>query len=169
MPDVQAAIGLGAKRLGRAELLAELFNAAKTPIGVAGTSGKSTTTAMIAWILHSAGEDPTVMNGAVMKNFASETALFASALVGAGDAFVSELDESDGTIALYRPKIAVLNNVSLDHKSIDELRTLFGDFIARADIAVLNLDNPETMRLAHRAPNAVTYSTASGDSDFGAY
>jgi UDP-N-acetylmuramate--alanine ligase len=44
--------------------------------------------------------------------------------------FVSEVDESDGSIALYRPQIAVLNNVSLDHKSLEELRELFGDFLA---------------------------------------
>lgn len=168
VPDIQAAIRLGAQRMSRAGLLAELFNAAKTPIGVAGTSGKSTTTAMIAWILHAAGAEPTVMNGAVMKNFVSADALFASALVGKGGAFVSELDESDGTIALYRPKIAVLNNVSLDHKSMDELRALFGDFIAKAETAVLNLDNEETMRLAHRAERAATYSILTDEGDFGA-
>ncbi|MFZ5619185.1 MAG: Mur ligase family protein [Pseudomonadota bacterium] len=168
VPDVQKAIRLGARRMGRAELLAELFNAAETPIGVAGTSGKSTTTAMIALILHAAGKDPTVMNGAVMKNFVSPGALFASALVGEGGAFVSELDESDGTIALYAPKIAVLNNVSLDHKSMDELRTLFGDFIAKAQTAVLNLDNEETMALAHRARRAATYSILTDEGNFGA-
>ncbi len=168
VPDIEAAIRLGAKRVGRAELLADLFNAAKTPIGVAGTSGKSTTTAMIAWILHTAGKDPTVMNGAVMKNFVSPDALFASALVGEGGAFVSELDESDGTIALYRPKIAVLNNVSLDHKSMDDLRTLFGDFLAHTETAILNLDNAETMRLARRARHSITYSIESDISDFSA-
>jgi len=168
VPDVKAAIRLGADRMGRAELLAGLFNAARTPIGVAGTSGKSTTTAMIAWILHAAGRDPTVMNGAVMKNFVSADAPFASAVVGDGGAFVSELDESDGTIALYAPKIAVLNNVSLDHKSMEELRALFGDFIARAELAVLNLDNDETMRLAPRARRAVTYSILHDKGDLGA-
>ncbi len=168
VPDVQTAIRLGARRLGRAELLADLFNAAPTPIGVAGTSGKSTTTAMIAWILFAAGKDPTVMNGAVMKNFVSPDALFASALVGKGGAFVSELDESDGTIALYQPKIAVLNNVSLDHKSMDELRALFGDFVAKAETAILNLDNDETMRLAHLAKRAVAYSIETDEGDFGA-
>src|ERR1700681_1770404 len=67
--DVQAARRVGAWLMPRAELLAELFNAAPNAIGVAGTSGKSTTTAMIGWILHATGRDPTVMNGAVMNNF----------------------------------------------------------------------------------------------------
>ncbi len=168
VPDILAAAALGAQRIGRAELLASLFNAAALPIGVAGTSGKSTTTAMIAWILHAVGKDPTVMNGAVMKNFASPAALFASAIVGAGDAFVSELDESDGTIALYQPAIAVLNNVSLDHKSMEELRALFGDFVAKANLAVLNLDNQEAMRLAPRARRAITYSILHDKGDLGA-
>jgi len=56
---------------------------------------------MIAWILHKAGLDPTVMNGAVMKNFMTSSTPFASALVGKGNVFVSEVDESDGSIAQY--------------------------------------------------------------------
>ncbi|MFA6113058.1 MAG: Mur ligase family protein [Sphingomonas sp.] len=150
--DIVAADAVGAKRMSRAELLAKLFNAAPLPIGVAGTSGKSTVTGMIGWILHATGRDPTVMNGAVMKNFASDDAPFASALVGTGEAFVSEVDESDGSIALYWPKVAVLNNVSLDHKSLDELRTLFGDFIARAGTAVINMDNGDGAALAMTVP-----------------
>jgi UDP-N-acetylmuramate--alanine ligase len=147
VPDVVAAHRIGARDLKRPELLADLFNAAKVRIGVAGTSGKSTTTAMIAWLLHQAGRDATVMNGAVMKNFVAPGALFASALVGKGDAFVSEVDESDGSIARYRPSIAVVSNIALDHKSMDELRALFRAFIDQADVAVLNLDNEETAAL----------------------
>ncbi|MGY2733032.1 UDP-N-acetylmuramate--alanine ligase [Sphingomonas sp. UYP23] len=146
--DIVAADRVGAQRLSRPELLASLFNASALPIGVAGTSGKSTVTGMIGWILHACGRDPTVMNGAVMKNFASPDAPFASALVGAGEAFVSEVDESDGSIALYAPKIAVLNNVSLDHKSLEELRALFGDFAAKAQATVLNIGDAETAALA---------------------
>lgn len=165
VPDIGRANALGAPRLTRAMLLAELFNAAETPIGVAGTSGKSTTTGMIAWILSAAGRDPTVMNGAVMKNFAGPQSEFASALVGAGAAFVSELDESDGSIALFRPKIAVLNNISLDHKSLDELRMLFGDYLAASDIAVLNADDAETIALRSRARRALAFSATGASAD----
>ncbi|MBY0564538.1 MAG: UDP-N-acetylmuramate--alanine ligase [Hyphomonadaceae bacterium] len=146
--DVLAAKRVGARDIKRPELLAELFNAARVRIGVAGTSGKSTTTAMIAWILHRAGRDPTVVNGAVMKNFAGPEALFASALVGAGETFVAEVDESDGSIVHYAPTIAIVNNIALDHKSMDELRTLFAGFVDRAETSVLNLDNEETAALA---------------------
>jgi UDP-N-acetylmuramate--alanine ligase len=152
VPDMVRAAALGNARMSRAELLASLFNAAPLSVGVAGTSGKSTVTGMIGWILHATGRDPTVMNGAVMKNFATPDAPFASALVGEGDAFVSEVDESDGSIALYWPKVAVLNNVSLDHKSLEELRDLFGGFIAKAATAVVNLDNGEGTALAMALP-----------------
>ena len=164
VPDVQAARRLGLERITRAELLSRLFNASATGIAVGGTSGKSTVTGMIAWILHRAGLEPTVMNGAVMKNFATPDAPFASALVGGDRVFVSEVDESDGSIALYRPNIAVLNNVSLDHKSMEELRTLFGDFLGRAETAIVNLDDPETAALA--PPGALTFSLVDGAADF---
>ncbi|MBC7770822.1 MAG: UDP-N-acetylmuramate--alanine ligase [Phycisphaerales bacterium] len=164
--DVVAAKRVGAEDLKRPQLLAELFNAARVRIGVAGTSGKSTTTGMIAWLLHRAGKDPTVMNGAVMKNFVTPEALFASALVGKGDAFVSEVDESDGSIARYDPTIAVVNNIALDHKSMEELRALFAGFIAKAEIAVLNLDNDETAALVMAAKvRTRTYSLRSGLAD----
>jgi UDP-N-acetylmuramate--alanine ligase len=152
VPDIAAAARLGCARARRADLLSTLFNQSALPIGVAGTSGKSTVTGMIGWILHAAGRDPTVMNGAVMKNFAHPQAPFASALVGDGEAFVSEVDESDGSIAQYRPRIAVLNNVSLDHKAMDELRRLFAGFIARAETAIVNLDNDEAAALAAALP-----------------
>jgi UDP-N-acetylmuramate--alanine ligase len=147
VPDVAAANRLGLARMSRADLLAELFNASEQRIAVGGTSGKSTVTGMVGWILHACGRDPTVMNGAVMKNFATADAPFASALVGAGAAFVSEVDESDGTIALYEPDIAILNNVALDHKSMEELRALFGAFVHRAGTAVVNADNEEAIRI----------------------
>ena len=148
VPDVQAARRVGAEHVTRPQLLARLFNAAKTGIAVGGTSGKSTATGMIGWILHQAGRDPVVMNGAVMKNFVTPDTPFASALAGQGDIFVSEVDESDGSIALYEPAIAVLNNITLDHKSLDELRALFLGFVSKAETAVLNLDDEETRLLS---------------------
>src|SRR3546814_7460974 len=98
----------------RADLNAALFNAAERAIGIGGTSGKSTVTGMIGWILDRAGARPTVMNGAVMRNFADEATPFASALVGDATTYVSEVDESDGSIAPYRPAVAVVTNISLD-------------------------------------------------------
>ncbi len=170
VPDVAAARAIGATMMVRAELLADLFNQAGRSVGVAGTSGKSTTTGMIGWVLSAAGRDPTVMNGAVMKNFATADAPFASALVGNGDIFVSEVDESDGSIARYTPTIAVVNNIALDHKTMDELRALFETFAAKAGVAILNLDNSETATLAakSRKGKTITYSLSDPMADFAA-
>ena len=164
--DMVAAERLGCARMSRAALNATLFNASALPVGIAGTSGKSSVTGMIATILSAAGCDPTVMNGAVMKDFAGPDRPFASALVGTGDAYVSEVDESDGSIALYRPAVAVLNNVSLDHKSLDELNQLFGDFIGKAAHAVVNADNHDAAALAARLPaGRVTLFSLGGAGD----
>jgi len=144
VPDVVRSRELSLEHLRRPELLAQLLNGAKHSVAVGGTSGKSTVTGMIGWILEATGRKPTVMNGAVMKNFVTPETPFASALVGDPELFVSEVDESDGSIALYKPEVAVLTNISLDHKEMAELRGLFAGFLKAAKKAVLNLDDPET-------------------------
>jgi len=157
VPEVARAKELGCLRASRAELLSDLFNAAPKSIAIGGTSGKSTVTGMTGWIMDRVGTDPTIMNGAVMKNFAAPDVPFASARAGRGNVFVSEVDESDGSIALYRPSVAVLLNVTLDHKSMDELRGLFGGFLAASDIAAINADDPEALALLPRARQALTF------------
>jgi len=175
VPDIGAARRVGAVIKTRPQLLSELFNAASTSVGVAGTSGKSTITGMVAWILDQAGRAPAVVNGAVMKNFATPDQPFASALIGGPDLFVAEVDESDGSIARYDPTVAVVSNISLDHKSMEELRDLFGGFVGRATTAVLNLDNPETAALAQElaqelAPGkAITFALGEEEAELSAH
>jgi UDP-N-acetylmuramate--alanine ligase len=175
VPDIGAARRVGATVVTRPELLSRLFNAAPTSVGVAGTSGKSTITGMIAWMLHAAGRAPTVMNGAVMKNFVDADHPFASALIGGPDLFVAEVDESDGSIARYDPTVAVVSNISLDHKSMEELRDLFGGFVGRSRAAVLNLDNPETAALAQalvvdgRGAGVLTFALGNDQADLAAH
>ena len=169
VPDMVAARAVGATVLRRAELLSRLFNGADQRIGVAGTSGKSTITAMLSWMLDRAGQDPTVINGADMLNYVTPDTPFAAARVGAPGLFAAEVDESDGTIALYDPTIAVVSNVSLDHKSMEELRALFGDFVGKSRVAVLNHDNAESAALAARAGGeAVTFSLTSPEAGLSA-
>src|SRR5690349_5653322 len=152
VPDVVRAKELQLSRVTRPQFLARLVNAAQRSVAVGGTSGKSTVTGMIGWILHACHRQPTVMNGAVMKNFVTPATPFTSALVGDPELFVSEVDESDGSIALYKPEIAVLTNISLDHKEMEELRSLFAAFLLRARRAVVNLDDPETRAMADVLP-----------------
>ena len=170
VPDIAAAKRVGASILTRPQFLSQLFNASPVSVGVAGTSGKSTITGMVAWILHQTGQNPTVVNGAVMKNFVTEDQPFASALVGGADNFVAEVDESDGSIARYNPTVAVVSNISLDHKSMEELRELFGGFVGRAQTAVLNLDNTETAALAQQLQDSgetdvITFALGEGEAD----
>jgi len=171
VPDIGAAKRVGATILTRPQLLSQMFNAAPTSIGVAGTSGKSTITGMVAWILHQTGHLPSVVNGAVMKNFVTPDQPFASALIGGEAVFVAEVDESDGSIARYNPTIAVVSNISLDHKSMEELRDLFGGFVGRADRAVLNLDNDETQALIRALPEgkAISFSLGNEAADLSAH
>ncbi len=168
VPDVVRAKELGLTHLTRPQFLARLLNSAQRSVAVGGTSGKSTVTGMIGWILQACHRQPTVMNGAVMKNFVTPSAPFASALVGDPELFVSEVDESDGSIALYRPEVAVLTNISLDHKEMDELRQLFAHFLNASRKAVLNLDDPETRALAGTVPadKVVGYGFDSPNADF---
>ena len=157
VPEVVRANELGCLRMTRAELLSILFNTSGAGIAIGGTSGKSTVTGMLGWIMAACGREPTIMNGAVMKNFVSEERPFASSLVGSQSIFVSEVDESDGSIALYRPAVGVLLNVSLDHKSMEELRQLFGDFLGRSRISAINADDPEALALLPRANEVITF------------
>jgi UDP-N-acetylmuramate--alanine ligase len=168
VPDVVRAKALGLPHLTRPQLLARLLNDAQRSVAVGGTSGKSTVTGMIGWILHACHRQPTVMNGAVMKNFVTPDTPFASALVGDPELFVREVDESDGSISLYQPEIAVLTNISLDHKEMTELRSLFAAFLLRARKAVVNLDDPETRAIADVIPadNRVGYGFDSPGADF---
>ena len=157
VPEMVRARELGCLRLTRAELNSILFNTSGAGIAVAGTSGKSTVTGMLGWIMQVAGREPTIMNGAVMKNFVRPDHPNASAVVGSRAIYVSEVDESDGSIALYRPAVGVLLNVSLDHKSMDELRELFGDYLARSRIAAINADDAEALALLARAEKVITF------------
>lgn len=157
VPEISRANELGCLRLSRAQLNSILFNTSGAGIAVAGTSGKSTVTGMLGWILHAAGREPTIMNGAVMKNFVTPERPVASAVVGGQSLYISEVDESDGSIALYRPAVGVLLNVSLDHMGMDELRALFADYLGRSRIAVVNADDAEALALLKHAGQAITF------------
>lgn len=148
IPDVKAALDQDIAVRKRAYLLAQLFNAGKG-IGIAGTSGKTTVTAMAGHIMAEAGRQPTIVNGGVMLNDYDGKTATGNAVVGKEDGwFVVEMDESDGSIELFDPEIAVLNNITLDHKPLDELRKLFSDFVKRAEKGiVMNLDDSESATL----------------------
>jgi UDP-N-acetylmuramate--alanine ligase len=107
-PEVQAALAAGIPVLKRADFLGQLMEG-KTGVAIAGTHGKTTTTAMIAWVLTVLGQDPTYIIGSVSANLGT------NAHAGKGEAFVIEADEYDHMFLGLRPAIAVVTNIEHDH------------------------------------------------------
>jgi len=124
--EYRKAVELGIPVVKRSALLAEICNSKKT-IAVGGTSGKSTTTAMIFHILQQCGADPSLITGAGLSSL-QEKGLIGNAWVGKSEWLVIEADESDGSIIGYKPEIGVLLNIDRDHKEFSELIDLFSQF-----------------------------------------
>lgn len=133
------AVSLGIPILQRSDLLAMIADKYRT-IAVAGTSGKSTTTAMIYEIMRHAGMSPSIISGAGLTSLIREGKI-GNAAVGQGEWLVIEADESDGSIVKYHPAIGVLLNIDKDHKDIDTLVDLFHTFRDQSDQFVVNVDH----------------------------
>ncbi|MBR4676590.1 MAG: UDP-N-acetylmuramate--alanine ligase [Bacteroidales bacterium] len=144
--EYKAAKDGGVKILHRSDLLAEICNKNFT-IAVAGTSGKSTTTAMIFHVLKECGLEPSLITGAGLISLQNK-GLIGNAFVGKSDILVIETDESDGTIIKYKPKIGLILNIDKDHKEISELVPLFETFRRNTvETSIVNLDNPLSKKL----------------------
>ncbi len=166
IPDIKRAKELGIPVKRRSDLLAEIFSSYKYNVAIGGTSGKSTVTAMIGYILDKANLKPLVINGALLKNYEDKTGI-PNIIYNNGEYCVIEADESDGSIEKYTPYISVVNNITLDHKSIDELKLLFGDFIKKGKGgAVINKDCKNSADLQTLNPTTVTFSIKDSTADF---
>jgi UDP-N-acetylmuramate--alanine ligase len=125
-PEVVAARALRILVLKRADFLSSLMDG-KTGIAVAGTHGKTTTTAMIAWMLSALGKDPSFIVGGVLAN------LSVNARAGKGETFVIEADEYDRMFLGLKPTIEVVTNIEYDHPDCfpteDDFQAAFVDFM----------------------------------------
>jgi UDP-N-acetylmuramate--alanine ligase len=139
-PDIAAAYNRGIPILHRSDLLATIIATKKT-IAVAGTSGKSTVTAMIFEFLTACGKSPSLISGASLRRLAKQ-GLIGNAYSGGSDLLVVEADESDGTLVKYRPEAAVFLNISKDHKSIDEIKQFFETLASNTPWTASNADDP---------------------------
>ena len=155
--DLRRAAELGVPVVHRADELAAVAQARKT-VAVAGTSGKSTVTAMIFHILESAGRQPSLVTGASLASL-RRRGLLGNAWLGRSDLLAIEADESDGTINRYSPQVGVLLNVSKDHKPLEELFALFLEFKAKSSEFVVSADAPELDGLRN---GAFTYGFKNG-------
>ena len=133
--------------LKRSEVLA-LIAASKKTIAVGGTSGKSTTSAMLFDILQYAKMQPSIISGAGLTSIIKEGKI-GNAKVGAGEWLVIEADESDGSIIQYYPEVGLLLNVDKDHQEIDELMEIFGTFKKNTkEIFIVNQSNALAKQLS---------------------
>jgi UDP-N-acetylmuramate--alanine ligase len=123
-------------------------------VGIAGTHGKTTTSAMVATILRSTGRDPGFLIGAQCP------ALGGNACVGGGRWFVAEIDESDGLFVGVRPTVAVITNVGRDHlhtyRGLADIERAFRRYAGQAERAVITVDDENARRLAGALPQALT-------------
>ncbi|QBO57763.1 UDP-N-acetylmuramate--L-alanine ligase [Chryseobacterium salivictor] len=124
--EVQKARELGIQIIKRSELLSVIAESKKT-IAVAGTSGKSTTSAMLYQILLDADFEPSIISGAGLTSIIKEGKI-GNAAVGKGEWLIIEADESDGSVVQYKPEIGLLLNIDKDHQEIGELIELFTIF-----------------------------------------
>ena len=138
--EVQKAKQLNIPIIRRSELLA-IIAASKKTIAIGGTSGKSTTTAMLFDILEYAGLQPSIISGAGLVSIIKQGKI-GNAKVGAGDWLVIEADESDGSIVQYKPEIGLLLNIDKDHKEIEVLLDIFKTYKENSKKFVVNQSHP---------------------------
>ena len=145
--EVQKAKSMSIPIIKRSELLALIAKSKKT-IAVGGTSGKSTTSAMLFDILQVAGMKPSIISGAGLVSIIKEGKI-GNAKVGEGEWLVIEADESDGSIVQYEPEVGLLLNIDKDHQEIDELMSIFGTFKKNTkDLFIVNLSNALAKQLS---------------------
>lgn len=158
-PDLVAAKAANISVLHRSQALAALM-AENRAVAVAGTHGKTTTTALAAAALHQGGVDASVAIGAQLATGG------AGAHVGSDPVFVAEADESDGSFLRYRPDIAIVTNLEPDHLdhygSAQAVREAFETFVAQmpeGSTLIACADDPGSASLAQNTPEHVEVIT----------
>jgi UDP-N-acetylmuramate--alanine ligase len=151
--EVQAACRRRIPVVRRLDALAGILRSHRS-VGIAGTHGKTTTTAMLATIHRELDRSPSYLIGAHCPG------LGGNARLDSGEWFVAEIDESDGLFLAVEPDIAVLTNVGLDHTQtyhdLREIQGAFRRYVSQAGRAVLAVDNPLVEEIAGNVPDALT-------------
>lgn len=153
--ELNKASELGIKTLSRPEFLAKLVRDFAS-IAVAGTSGKSTTSGMLAYCLSKLGSSPNFIGGGRVRQFKSINKL-GNFLVGHSQSLVIEACESDGSIVNYLPKHTILLNLELDHHSIESTAEMFKRLIQNtSQLVAYNADDAKLHKII--PPQAVGFS-----------
>lgn len=168
-PDVKKALEKNIPIKNRPTLLAEIFDEYKYNIAVGGTSGKTTTTAMIGYALDVLGKSPCMIGGGMLKNYEDKNPM-PYMIYNKGDICVIEADESNGTIEQYNPYITTINNISIDHKPLEEIKAIFANVAKKPKYGlVLNADCPYCQELENKNIKTVWFSLKNKNADFYAY
>jgi UDP-N-acetylmuramate--alanine ligase len=164
-PELAAAFERGHTVRHRSELLAELAALRKTCITVAGSHGKTTTTAMIAHVLDELGQDPSYFVGGELTIGQRTT----NAHMGGGEVVVIEADESDGSFIRYSPDVAVVTNIEFEHpetwSGLDQLIAAFAEHLAPARSVVIEAEQPRQAELA-LGSRAISFSITDNSADY---
>lgn len=153
-PEIIAAKTLGISLVPRPTLLAEVVNAGSPGIAIAGTSGKSTVTGMVAWILRCAKKPATILGGAALAGEGITGNFQAGPHNGI---VVAEACESDGTLIGYKPSIGLIHNISRDHTEVDVLHKQFDQFARQSSLLLVNAGCPEAVKAAQGHPHCYRY------------
>lgn len=154
-PEFAKARALGIPIKTRPEYLAEIVRDFKT-IAVAGTSGKSTTSGMLAFLMVRLGLRPNFIGGGRVKQLRRQTST-GNSITGDSCLLVVEACESDGTIVDYQPLHSMILNLDLDHHSLEETGGMFRTLMNKTSgKVILNADDPHLMRFTPKT--AVTFS-----------
>jgi UDP-N-acetylmuramate--alanine ligase len=149
-PELALSRARSIEPIHRGALLAQLC-AEKRLIAVAGTHGKTTTTAMLVWALRGLGAGPAFFIGGEVPAL-GPSGEAANAGWGSGEWVIAEADESDGSFLDLKPEIAVVTNIEMDHHShwgsVAELRAAFAEFTAAATAVVRPEDSDLEIELA---------------------
>jgi len=160
LPEPKKAASLGLTVKTRPQFLAELVASHKT-FAIAGTSGKSTTAGMLAYMMRELGLSPNFIGGGRVAQFRSPSNMGNSA-ASSSDLLVVEACESDGSIVSYKPEFSVILNLDLDHHSIEKTAAMFAALARNtAKKTILNGDDAHLSGLA--LDNAVTFGLVHAD------
>lgn len=165
-PEIVAAREARIPVIRRAEMLAELMRF-RHGIAIAGTHGKTTTTAMVSSIYAEAGLDPTFVNGGLVK------AAGTHARLGSSRYLIAEADESDASFLHLQPMVAVVTNIEADHMDtyhgdFENLKQTFINFLHNLPFygrAVMCIDDPVVRELLPRVGRHITTYGFSEDAD----
>jgi UDP-N-acetylmuramate: L-alanyl-gamma-D-glutamyl-meso-diaminopimelate ligase len=175
--ELEAVLDRGIRYASMAETIREQWLWDAQSIVIAGTHGKTTTTALTGWLLTAAGADPMVLIGGIAGNFGTDGASYR---IGAGKAFVIEGDEYDSAyfdktakFLKYLPDIAVINNIEFDHadiySNIDEVRLAFRrlvNLVPKSGLTLIGIDSPDAAALVPHARSRVATFSLSRDADW---